>query len=37
MTYFTKTAYWRTLFLNDQSVDNKTNPHFKNLRTPCVA
>ena len=32
MTYFPKTAYWRPLVPNSESVDKKTNPYFKNPR-----
>ena len=37
MTNFPKTAYWRTLSPNDESVDKTTNPQFKNTRVPHVA
>ena len=37
MKCFPKTAYWRPLVPNAESVDKTTNPHFKNPRIPSVA
>ena len=37
MKYFPKTAYWRPLVHNAESLDDTTNPHFKNPRAPSVA
>ena len=37
MTYFPKTAYWRNLYPNCESVDKTTNLQFKNTRVPPVA
>ena len=37
MTYFPKTSYRRPLVHNAESVDETTNPYFKNTRTPSVA
>ena len=37
MNYFPKTEYWRPLVPNAESVDNKTNPYFKNTFAPSVA
>ena len=37
MNSFPKTAYWRPLVPNAESVDKKTNPYFKNTRAPYVA
>ena len=37
MTSFPKTEYWRHLVPNAESVDNTTNPYFKNTRTTSVA
>ena len=34
MNYFYKTAYWRSLLPNVESVDNTTNPYSKNTRAP---
>ena len=36
MNYFPKTAYWRPLVPNSESVDNKTNPCFKSYHDPYV-
>ena len=37
MTYFTKTAYWRPLVTNSESMDNTINPYFKNPCNPYFA
>ena len=37
MNYFPKTAYLRHLLRNAESVDNTTNPSFKNPFAPYVA
>ena len=37
MNYYPKIAYWRPLVTNDESVDETTNPYFKNPRAPFVA
>ena len=37
MTYFIKTEYCRPLVPNADSVENTTNPYFKNLHPPYVA
>ena len=37
MNYSPKTKYWRPLVPNAESVDNATNPYFKNIRAPSVA
>ena len=37
MKYFPKTAYWRTLVPNTESVDKTTNPSFKNPCAPSIA
>ena len=37
MNYLPKTAYWRPLVPNDESVDETTNPYFKNRCAPSVA
>ena len=36
MNYYPKTAYWRPLVPNDESVGKTTNPYFKNLRDQYV-
>ena len=33
MNYYSKTDYWRPLVTNSESVDNTTNPYFRN---PCA-
>ena len=37
MTSFTKMTYWSPLASNNDSVDKKTNQHFKNTRASPVA
>ena len=37
MNYFPKTAYWRPLVPNYESVDETNNPSFKSPRAPYVA
>ena len=37
MDYFPKTPYWKPLIPNAESVDERTNPYFKNPCAPSVA
>ena len=37
MKFSPKTVYWGDLLPNAESVDNKTNPYFKNTCGPYVA
>ena len=37
MNYYPKTEYWRPLVPNAKSMENTTNPYFKNPRAPYVA
>ena len=37
MNYFSKTAYWRPLVPNYESVDKTTNLCLKNTRSPSIA
>ena len=36
MTYFPKTEYWRPLVPNVESVEETTNPSYKNYCSPSV-
>ena len=37
MNYFPKTEYCRPLVTNDEGVEKKTNPYFKNTCTLSIA